>query len=261
MCWLNGRLTTLDDARIDPRDRGFTLGDGVFETLAVRDGVPVHLEAHLARLEQGAAVLGLRCPYAAADAVAALLAHAGPGCASLRITLTRGPGARGLVLPDPAAPTLLAVLGAAAPARDRVRAVVCQSTRRNALSPLSRIKSLNYLDAIVARAEAAGRGAEDAVMLNTDGAVACACAANVVALFGEVLLTPPVAEGALPGIVRAVLMRRGLVAEERLLPAALLAAQAVFLTNSLGIAQVSSLDGVEYAPAPRWLCLLQGAAA
>ncbi|HYC68073.1 aminotransferase class IV, partial [Brevundimonas sp.] len=97
--WLNGALVDEGAARIAPTDRGLLLGDGVFETLRVEAGAPCRLERHLARLRAGAALLDLAVPLddgAIAAAMAALLEAHGLAAASLRLTLTRGSGPRGL---------------------------------------------------------------------------------------------------------------------------------------------------------------------
>ncbi|MDQ2104938.1 aminotransferase class IV, partial [Azospirillum isscasi] len=80
LLWLNGRLLPADEARIDPADRGFTLGDGLFETIRVSGGTTRHLDRHLARLAEGAALLGLPLSHSAAalaGAAAALIAAQG----------------------------------------------------------------------------------------------------------------------------------------------------------------------------------------
>jgi Branched-chain amino acid aminotransferase/4-amino-4-deoxychorismate lyase len=94
--WLNGALVR--DARIDPADRGFTLGDGVFETIRAAGGAPRHLDRHLRRLRAGLDVLGFTLALddrALAEAMASLLAADGLADASLRLTVTRGPAPRG----------------------------------------------------------------------------------------------------------------------------------------------------------------------
>ncbi len=119
----------------------------------------------------------------------------------------------------------------------------------NERSPVARVKSLNYLDMILARREAEARGAEEAIVLNTHGRVAEASAANVFAVQGKRLLTPPVEEGCLPGIVRAEVLRVapsvGLeVAVEPLALQALGEADEAFVTNSrIGVVPLVELDG------------------
>lgn len=244
--WLDGGLVEAARARIDPADRGFLLADGLFETIRVRDGLPERLDAHLARLRAGAGVLGLPIP-ATDDALASAMAEVAAANAlpeaALRLTLTRGPGPRGLVPPADPRPTLLIAAAPPPPPSPPARVVVAATTRRNERSPLSRLKTLNYLDAVLARREAAARGADDALMLNTRDRLAEATAANLFAVVDGALLTPPVEDGALPGVRRAELIAR-LGAEERaLLPADLARATEAFLTTSLGVRAVVAVDG------------------
>ncbi len=242
--WLNGVLHDAGTACIDPTDRGLLLGDGVFETVRASGTLPHHLPRHLARLRAGATVLGIAVPWTddqIAEAAAAIL-PAQDGSA-VRITLTRGPASRGLLPPAGTAPTLLLTAAALAPSPPPAHLVIATITRRNEHSPLSRIKSLNYLDSILARQEAARRGADDAVLLNTAGLVAEATAGNVFVLHGETWSTPPVEDGALPGIVRALLLESGRAVVARLSVARLLSADAVCLTSALGVREVFSVEG------------------
>jgi len=116
--------------------------------------------------------------------------------------------------------------------------VIADSTRRNEHSPLSRIKSTSCLDSIIARVEADRRGADDAILLNTAGRIAEATAANVFAVIDGVTATPPVADGALPGIMREAVMASTSVEERSLSPTDLDVASEIFLTSSLGIRPV-----------------------
>jgi branched-chain amino acid aminotransferase len=249
--WLNGALLDAEAARIDPFDRGLTLGDGLFETILCRHGHPLWLDRHLARLGAAAQFLGIPLEWAEDDivtAVAALIAAEQLVDGAIRITLTRGPAPRGLAPPAEPMPTLImtAAAGLAAPAP--VRAIIATVTRRNQASPLSRLKTLNALDNILARREAAERGADDAILVNTADRVAEASAANLFIAAQGVLRTPPLAEGALAGIARALLIEQRGAIETTLTPADLVDADAVFLTNSLGLRPVASIDGIALAP-------------
>jgi branched-subunit amino acid aminotransferase/4-amino-4-deoxychorismate lyase len=233
-------------------DRGLLLGDGLFETLLAVDGAPRDWDAHMARLSLGCAALGLPSPdetelRAAAQAA---LASAGldTGHAALRITWTAGSGGRGLDRPEPCAPALFAT-AAPAPATAEPLRLVTARTRRNGGSIASRHKTLSYLDNVLARREARQAGADEAVMLNTDGHVACAAAGNLFWVTGGRLLTPSLDCGILAGVTRAKVLawasQAGVpVAETEAGPAALEAAEAMFVTNSLtGARPVQSLDG------------------
>ncbi|PWC34069.1 aminotransferase class IV [Azospirillum sp. TSO35-2] len=244
--WLNGRLQAADAARIDPADRGFTLGDGLFETIRVKDGAPRHLPRHLERLAAGAAVLRLALPHdaaAMAAAMAALIAARGVADGVLRLTVSRGTGARGVLPPADANPTVLMTLAPAGHLTTPVTAIVARSTRRNEHSPLSRLKSLNYLDSVLARQEAADRGADEALLLNGAGRLAESSVANLFLAIGGRLLTPPLSDGALPGIRRALLLERHGAVEAPLGLDDLAHADEALLTNSLGLRPLLSVDG------------------
>lgn len=187
---------------LDPADRGFTLGDGLFETMRAAGGTVPLLSRHLARLRHGADVLGIAVP---ADDAAIGRVCSGHGEAALRLTLTRGPGSRGLPLPAVQHPTLLLTIAPMPPPRASVTAITATVTRRNERSPLSRLKALGYLDAILALREAAAAGAGEALLRNGAGRYACATTANLIVVRGSRLSTPPQADGALPGITRGLL--------------------------------------------------------
>ncbi|MGF1612093.1 MAG: aminotransferase class IV [Kiloniellales bacterium] len=252
MIFLNDRLVSAEEARIDPADRGLLLGDGLFETLLCRSGRIERLEAHLARLRAGAAVLGILPPDLDLAEAAATLLEANELTArdaALRITLTRGLGPRGLLPPDEARPTLLISAVAQPAAQERALSAVVATIRRNEQSPLSRLKTLNYLDNVLAKREAVARGADEAILLNTVGRLASATAANLFLVRGRSLFTPPPSEGVLPGITRAAILELapalGLApVEAPLEPGQLRDADEAFVSNSLiGVRALASLDG------------------
>jgi branched-chain amino acid aminotransferase len=252
MIYLNGAIVPPDFARIDPADRGFTLADGLFETLRSYRGKPFRLADHLVRLESSAQALGIPLLFDAvmiADAVLELLeANAlTEEDAAIRITVTRGTGPRGLVPPADVKPTLMITTFAYAPLADRCSAAMVD-IRRNEGSPLAQMKSLGYLDNVLAARDAADRGAEEAILLNNAGRVAGGARANIFAVRDGRLLTPPLRDGVLPGIARRVVLELAEAAripaeEASLSPGDLAAAGEIFLTNSLfEIRSVGRLD-------------------
>ncbi|MDQ4128320.1 MAG: aminotransferase class IV [Actinomycetota bacterium] len=247
------------EAFLDPRDRGFTLGDGLFETMRAREGVTLWIERHLSRLRFGAAVIGLS-PLPGdddlADAVARTLAANELDEAAVRLTVSRGvPGRRGL-LPEPESKPSVVIHAepfAGYPARLYARGARAITSRipRNERSPLARVKSLSYLDNVLARREADARGADEALLLNSAGFLACASASNLFLALGDTLLTPDLASGVLPGTVREVVLtelapRMGLtVAERPVRPEELAAADEAILTNALhGVMPLTEIDGL-----------------
>jgi len=240
-------------------DRGLLLGDGLFETVLADDGGLEDFDRHLARMVRGCAVLGLEPPTEAAalDVAVRALEDAGLGAAraAVRLTLTGGSG-RGLDRPAPTSGRLIASASAAAPASDAAVSLRVVSIRRNETSPLSRLKTLSYLDNVLARREARAAGAEEALMLNGRGEIACAAAANVFWISGGRLFTPALDCGALDGIVRGRVIdaARAMgveVAEVTTGIDALEGAEGVFLTNSLiGVRPVASLNGRDLPQSP-----------
>ncbi|WP_374649957.1 aminotransferase class IV [Dongia sp.] len=255
MIWLNGQLLPADRARIDPRDRGFTLGDGLFETLCALDGHPLDLAAHLARLARGSTVLELPLPVEAtevATAISQVLEENGfsKGRATLRLTLSRGVGSRGLLMPLDPKPNLVITAGSFPQVPSHFDAATVP-IRRNEGSPLSRIKSLNYLDNVLAQQQAQGAGAQEALMLNNRGRIAGFARGNLFALIGDTWVTPPLADGVLDGITRAKILKNaekgGIdLSENSLERADIDLFRGLFITNSLlGCVPIARLDGRE----------------
>ncbi len=260
MLWLNGQLLDEDAARINPADRGFLLGDGVFETMLAIDGHVIDFDAHMDRLAEGLSALAISLPYSHAEigqTCADLLARNAlmTGRASLRFSISRGIGPRGLTIADAMTPTCL-LTAAPAPAPPAAMTVITSQRIRNEHSLSSKYKTLNYLDNIIARHDADAAGADEALMRNTQGCVACASAANVWCLEDRTLLTPPLHDGALNGTVRCRLLTLaptlGLHAEETSLSRErIAAADGVFLTNSLiGVTPVTRMDGQTFPISP-----------
>jgi len=258
--WLDGALVDAAAARIDPADRGFLLGDGLFETMRADGGRVVRLARHLARLRQGAGALGIGLALDD-DAIARALETTleangqGRGGAALRLTLTRGPGPRGLLPPSDASPTLMIAAFALPPLRPPAQAVIVRGVARNQGSITSRLKGLGYLDNILALREAQAGGSDEALLLNAAGRLACASAANLFLVADGRLLTPPPEEGVLPGITRGRLLElaptlRIACSERPLEPGAIDAAQEAFVSSSLGLVRPVARIGSRLLPAP-----------
>lgn len=236
-------------------DRGVLHGDGLFETLHLRGGRPWLLDAHLARLRAGAAVIGLALPPT--DVLVELLDTIRAGWppeveGALRLVCTRGPEGGG-----PA--TIYATLGEVpAAARRARRDGVTVATLPLGVAARSRpelgwlpagVKSTSYAVSTAARRWAEQAGVDDVLWVSTDGYVLEAPTANVVWLTGAALCTVPAAQtGILPGVTATWLLDHahelGLEPEERLpTPTDLHKADAIWLTSSLrGLAEIRSLD-------------------
>lgn len=240
--WLDGAFRH-DPAVIDVADRAFLLGDGVFETILMVDGVPAFWDGHMARLRNALSALkfSIMIDEAALFKAARRLAEKKEaGAAVLRVTVTRGPGQRGLLFPAGVEqrPSLLMTVSPAVLPKSASAAVMLSCYVRSEASVSARFKTPNYLDNVMARQEAAGKGCDEAIMLNGKGRVACASAANVfIVTEAEEVITPPVGEGALPGIVRGLLLGQsqaiGAPMVERPIDLEELQRSEIFLTSSL----------------------------
>lgn len=246
---------------LDPGDRGFAYGDGLFTTARVYRGGVVWWDAHRRRLADGAARLRIAAPAAAflEREVDALLAGA-PDDAVLKIVLTRGTGGRGYGPPAVAAPTLVLALHPLPPALPEGLALRWCDTRVASQPALAGIKHLNRLEQVLARGECDDAGVDEGLMLGADGDVVGATAANVFALVDGRWCTPPVRAAGIDGIARRWVLQQpvdnasGLKAlphERVLAPADVERADAVFLCNAVrGILPAGSLGDRRWAPHP-----------
>ena len=212
-CWMDGEIMLAAEARISVFDHGLLYGDGVFEGLRFYYGRVFMLDAHLERLEQSARAIALEIPYtrdAIASAIDELIAHYGSDSGYLRLVVTRGLGTLGIdprSCPRPVVFIIADSISVLNPeARQRGVSLHIARTRRmpaECLDPA--IKSLNYLNNILARIEANRAGKDEALMLNLDGRVCEGSVDNIFIVSGGVLRTPPLGDGMLAGITRAVI--------------------------------------------------------
>jgi len=235
-------------------DRGLLLAEGVFETVLVEAGRPRLLAEHLGRWRQGAAVLGL-APPPGQERVEELLAQAvtrsGIRSGALRLNWSGGgggPGSRGLDRPapgeGPGPERFWLQLTALQPCFDPLHAMVSRWERRNGASRLSRCKTFHYAGQALARREARLAGAEEALLLGGDGQLSCGAAANLLVRLEGRWVTPPLASGCLPGVMRARALAQGWLREESLNPESLERWQGALLLNSLGCRGLLSCEGL-----------------
>jgi len=258
-CYLNGTLVTAEEAHIAASDRSYLLGDGLFETILVRDGQPRLLEQHIARLLSSAAALGYGALSSALlfGAVWSVVKANSLDVGALRLTISPSTSDGLLVSPHSALNTYIAVRrGEPYPAEQYERgfvAVISRSTRRNEHSPLCRHKTTGFMDSVLAKQEARSRQADEAILLNTTGNVAEGAVTNLFIVRGGEVLTPRLTDGALPGIMRAEVLRACVLAgipvqEATLTPAHIFTADEAFVTNALlGVMPLSSVDAHTFA--------------
>jgi branched-chain amino acid aminotransferase len=274
--WLDGRLVPAEGPHLSVFDRGFQLGDGVFETLRARAGHPAELEAHVQRLGRSADGLAIQLPddigAAVGRGIAELLAAEGldgpTADASIRITVSRGAfHARGLLPTDETVVPTIAiqawpVVPPPAEHLERGLRLVASSVRRDPENPLSALKTTSRADYVYARLEARRAGADDAVFLTIDGFLSEATSANLFLLRGEELVTPDLGCAILPGTTRSWILgwgrRVGLAVLETWLTTRDLAeADEAFVCSSVaGILPVTAFEGQPIGtgrPGPRTL--------
>ncbi|MCA8891304.1 MAG: aminotransferase class IV [Hyphomonas sp.] len=252
---LNQSISSADTVRpFDLTDRGLLLGDGVFDTSLVVDGHVVLRRRHIRRLLEACDAFGLDV---AEEPIEVLMDKAVPEGATgaLRLTVTRGPGARGLAGTTVTTPTVLASFTPQAlnypqpPVRLGVSAI-----HRNPTAPSALYKTLSYGDAIMGHRSALEAGFDDALFMTPAGRLACSSVANIWVRFGSALVTPPISDGAVSGVMRNWILEHaaqaGLQASERsLCLEGLRDADGVFLTNSLRLlGPVRAIDDLDFAP-------------
>ncbi|RPI62855.1 MAG: aminodeoxychorismate lyase [Lysobacterales bacterium] len=245
---------------VDPADRGLAYGDGLFETMAASDGHIRWLDLHLDRLEEGCRRLEIPAPSRS------LLAHEidahcpRKGRAVVKLIVTRGPGARGYLPPEPATPTrVLAIAPWPAYPESYYRHGISMRTcgLRLAENPaLAGIKHLCRLEQVLAQLELRGHAVPQGLMLDASGYVAGGTSSNVFVVGGGGLSTPALTRCGIKGVMRRAVLEAArmleLPAEERdILPAEVLGADEVLVTNALfGIWPVTELDGRRFAVGP-----------
>ena len=246
LAYVNGGIVPLETAAVGVLDRGFLYGDGLFETIRVSGGRPVRLSAHLDRLRAGAGVIGLLDAVSRLDlesAIRSLLDASSLANARLRLTVTGGrcdlPGA---LAARPAEPTVVITAHPLATSDPKPARVTISTIRRDESNPLCRVKSLNYLPAVMARIEAESVGADEAILLNSRGSVTEGTVSNLFLVRGRRLVTPSLDQGPLPGTVRAAVIaiapQLGLEVSERAVEVSELSqADEMFLTNAIHLAR------------------------
>jgi branched-chain amino acid aminotransferase len=262
MVFLNGKFLPEADAVVSVSDRGFLLGDGLFETMRVANGKTFRFAQHLERLMRGADFLKIKPPFTPKELekfAVQLIAQNQTPDAILRVTLTRGTGARGYSPKNAGTPTLAMTLHPLPPqnADEPLQwSLVTSSYRIPASDALSSFKTTSKILNILARDEAEGKSADEALLLNTNGEVAETAGGNLFWVFQDKICTVPTGRGVLPGITRAVVLEicqsLGLETNKRVIKLEHLRnAEGLFVTNSaLGIVPVAAFDGEPVAPSP-----------
>ncbi|WP_036253224.1 branched-chain-amino-acid transaminase [Methylobacter sp. BBA5.1] len=214
LCWLNGQLLPLEEASIPVNDHGLLYGDGVFEGIRIYHKRAFRLQRHLDRLALSARAIALDIPYSLAELTAAveeIVAVFGCESGYIRLMVTRGPGPLGLNPAGCHRPNVIIIADQImlvdSQSREQGARLIIAATRRLPFDGLDpRIKSLNYLNHILAKIEANHAGVDEAVLLNSQGRVTEGTADNLFIVRDGTLATPPCTEGALEGITRELIL-------------------------------------------------------
>lgn len=253
--FLNGEFVSEERAMISVFDRGFLYGDGLFEGIRIFNGKPFRWKQHLERFTHGANFLKIRVPFSAEamkEFAGRLIQENQMPNSLLRLTLSRGIGQRGYSPKNAERPTLLMAtypMAEPEPSNPPAWRVFVSSFRLPAGEPLARFKNLNKLPQVLARAEADAEGAEEALLLNSDGYVVEGSTSNLFWIRDGTVCTPPLPSGILPGVTRAVVLElckeAGIEArEENITAGELEKMEGVFLSlSSSGIAEVAFVNG------------------
>src|SRR5580704_7565373 len=208
--FLNGEFVPEESARVSVFDRSFQFGDGLFETLRAYRGKPFRWADHFERLRRGAEFLKIRLPLGEEELRARaqeLIERNRMPESLLRIALSRGVGKRGYLPKGADNPTVVMSLHAAPDAEaNREWRVIIATPRLPANEPLAQFKTSNKLPQILARMEADAAGADEALLLNTDGEVVEGSGSNLFWIKDGTVCTPPLASGVLPGVTRVVVL-------------------------------------------------------
>ena len=256
LIYLNGSLVREDEAKISVFDRGFLYGDGLFETMRAYAGKIFRLKNHLRRLFHSAAMISLTIPKGKkemSEIICRTLAVNNLKEAYIRLTVSRGRGGTGPDVTDNLRPTVIVTVKPLPHYFHRwyeegMKAILVEM-KRDEISPLSRIKSLNYLPTVLARLEIKNKGADEGIMLNTRGHLAEGTVSNIFLVSEGKVITPSVKSGILPGITRAAILelipQLGIEISEREIEVReLREAGESFLTNSLReVVPLTQVDG------------------
>lgn len=214
LCWQKGKIMPASEASVSVMDHGLLYGDGVFEGIRFYQRCAFYLDSHLRRLRDSAQAICLQIPLndeQLKQAIEQLIVSFALEDGYIRLLVTRGAGSLGISPVSCSTPEVIIIVDeidmVSPDQRNRGIKAVTAATRRLSADGLSpRIKSLNYLNHILARLEAHNAGAQEAFMLNAAGNIAEGSTDNVFIVRDGLLVTPPLSDGPLNGVTRGIII-------------------------------------------------------
>lgn len=257
---INGNIVPSNQPCIQHNDRSFALGHGLFETILINKNAIPALHYHWQRLASSAKLVGIDLPFSRHQLAVMILRLIDDNClqdkvAGARLTLTRGESERGILPSIHAKPNaVLSVFECSQLLPEKYSACIVQ-IKKNEYAISSRIKSTSYLDNILAKQEAFDQGYDEAILLNTKNTVADGAITNVFIVQDGKIITPPISDGALPGVVKNVLLEEFSsdfsIIEQSVTEAMLQDADEIFVTNALmGVRPVTRFNTRAFQKTP-----------
>jgi branched-chain amino acid aminotransferase len=261
--YVNGKLVQRNDASISVWDHGLLYGDGVFEGIRAYNGVVFKLKEHVDRLYESAHYIRLKIPMSKeqmSEAVLETLRENKLQNAYIRLLVTRGVGDLGLNPMNCSNPSIVIITEPTNSGEDPISkpvgvSAIISSIRRDPVDATSHeVKSLNYLNSILARWEAIDAGVNDAIMLDTQGFVSEATAENIFIVAKGQLATPSIDSAILHGVTRQRVIEIAedlgyVISERRITPFELINAEEVFMTGTLAeIVPILKVNGRNIGP-------------
>lgn len=251
LIWNNGHWMADNERVFYVQDR-IRYGDGIFDTMLVRNKEAVNLDMHYQRLKRHAQIMQLNFIMTKDDytsLVAQIIKNNKIDTLNnyaLNTLISRGLSPPGLRIQKNAEAHIILKLSEVSKTNKDIHAHIATSVRRNEGSPLSLIKSCSYGDNILAMIEAESHGCNEAVMLNNKDLVTCATAGNIFCVHNDVLITPPLGDGAMDGTTRQIIIERYDAVEKSITMDMLTQSKTIFTTNSIrGMSFFKSLNGIE----------------
>ena len=246
--WVNGELLESSTPSLSANDHGFLLGDGIFDTLLVRDRKPVFFTRHLRRLRSGIDRLLIEnapTDDQLANAMSQLLEANNLVDARVRITVTPGSGISAL---ERGALPLTAMTAVPLGTKPSSVSLCTVEWVRNERSPLAGLKSTSWGENASILRFARSNGFDNAILFDSTGRLSECTTSNLYLVIDQQIVTPTLDSGCLPGIIREVLLEKGIATERDLFPSDLAQATAVFITSSItGVVPVHRVDKLQFA--------------